>query len=196
VDVAPPHSSKQLRVPPSTTQISPPTPTPQTRTPPHKPQPHKPQPLNPNPSNPIPTPTPQGAGLASMEALRPQAVMTLCEILHHCRKSLSLEQLGRVVRLMTAYIVDQVGLGVGVGVGWGGVGRGISCGLEGWVGVGVGMGFGGGLLFVSQGWGAVLRLTVVEVSVVSFWFLSSRKLCSFGTATVQKRTLKPQRPLK
>jgi hypothetical protein len=43
-----------------------------------------------------------------MEALRPQAVMTLCEILHHCRKALSLEQLGRVVRLMTGLVVDQV----------------------------------------------------------------------------------------
>lgn len=51
----------------------------------------------------------QGVGLASMETLRPQSVMMLCEILHHCRKSLSLEQLGRVVRLMTTYIVDQVG---------------------------------------------------------------------------------------
>jgi hypothetical protein len=43
-----------------------------------------------------------------MEALRPQAVMTLCEILHHCRKALTLEQLARVVRLMTGFIVDQV----------------------------------------------------------------------------------------
>ena len=49
----------------------------------------------------------QGVGLASMETLRPQAVMSLCEILHHCRKSLSLDQLARVVRLMTAFVVDQ-----------------------------------------------------------------------------------------
>jgi hypothetical protein len=63
----------------------------------------------------------KGAGFASMEALRPQAVMTLCEILHHCRKSLTLDQLGRVVRLMTAYVVDQVG--------WGHGGR-----LSGWLG--------------------------------------------------------------
>lgn len=33
-----------------------------------------------------------GAGLASMESLRPLAVMTLCEILHHVRKTLSLAQ--------------------------------------------------------------------------------------------------------
>jgi hypothetical protein len=56
-----------------------------------------------------------------MEALRSQAVMTLCEILHHCRKSLSLDQLGRVVRLMTAFVVDQVGRGGWEGGGWWGV---------------------------------------------------------------------------
>ena len=38
--------------------------------------------------------------------------MTLCEILHHCRKSLSLAQLGRVVRMMTSYVVDQASHGV------------------------------------------------------------------------------------
>ena len=80
----------------------------------------KPPPLNRKPPHPrTAAAPPQGAGLASMEALRPQAVMTLCEILHHCRKSLSLEQLGRVVRLMTAFVVDGVSRGGVVSLGGG-----------------------------------------------------------------------------
>lgn len=41
-----------------------------------------------------------------MEALRPQAVMTLCEVLHHCRKALPLDQLSRVVALTTSLVAD------------------------------------------------------------------------------------------
>ena len=52
-----------------------------------------------------------------MEALRPQVLTTLCEVLHNCRKGLSLPQLGRVVRLLTALVMDRVRLGFFVGFG-------------------------------------------------------------------------------
>lgn len=50
-----------------------------------------------------------------MEALRPQALTTLCEVLHNCRKSLTLPQLGRAVTLLTAFIMDRVRAGGGCG---------------------------------------------------------------------------------
>ncbi len=48
-----------------------------------------------------------GHGLAAMDNLRPLALMTLCEILHHVRKIMSLEQLAKVVHLMGTYVVDR-----------------------------------------------------------------------------------------
>ncbi|WIA37453.1 hypothetical protein OEZ86_014371 [Tetradesmus obliquus] len=48
-----------------------------------------------------------GSSMASMEALRPLSVMTFCEIVHHTRKSFSLEQLGGVVSYLACCVADR-----------------------------------------------------------------------------------------